>query len=109
MTRLVGLLPHQPLFIEPLTVARLGILSFMEYPRIMFAAVLAKLIAGLLALFMLAVQAPFMRYSPDGGATWEEIVLGHTNRLDAVFFVDGKTGWVVGENGAILHTTTGGF
>ncbi len=31
-----------------------------------------------------------------------------SRRLNSVFFVDGNTGWAVGENGTILKTTNGG-
>ena len=45
----------------------------------------------------------------DGGATWQTQSRSSTlNTLNAVFFVDSKTGAVVGANGTILRTTDGG-
>lgn len=55
----------------------------------------------------------------NGGRTWIKRVPkgefhGHaysfhySPELNAVAFIDAKTGWVVGEHGTILHTTTGG-
>ena len=49
-------------------------------------------------------------YSYDGGATWTNQMgsLGSTTMFKGVYFVNSTTGWVVGENGTILKTTTGG-
>jgi photosystem II stability/assembly factor-like uncharacterized protein len=58
-----------------------------------------------------------IRRSTDGGATWtsQEIPdeFGHSmmnpfNGFYDVVFVDENNGWVVGDNGIILHTATGG-
>ncbi len=44
----------------------------------------------------------------DGGLTWTEQVCQDTLPLFAVNFIDFLTGWAVGANGIILHTTNGG-
>ncbi|MGD8921813.1 MAG: YCF48-related protein, partial [Candidatus Zixiibacteriota bacterium] len=50
---------------------------------------------------------PFMVESSDGGVTWEKVPLDHDNSIQAVFFVDGQLGWLVGDNGMILHASFG--
>jgi len=45
----------------------------------------------------------------DGGETWEVCHTENRNWLHALFFVDDKTGWVVGERGTILKTADGGL
>jgi photosystem II stability/assembly factor-like uncharacterized protein len=46
--------------------------------------------------------------TPDGGQTWTPQG-GHTaSRLNGVFFVNDQRGWVVGQNGTILRTLSGG-
>ncbi len=47
--------------------------------------------------------------SDDTGATWIKQPSGVTGDLHSVFFLDSVNGWAVGDNGVILHTTTGGF
>ncbi len=32
----------------------------------------------------------------------------HDNSINGIFFIDDKNGWIVGDNGMILHTTNGG-
>jgi Secretion system C-terminal sorting domain len=44
----------------------------------------------------------------DGGITWTQQIIGTTNPLWGVVFADALTGWAVGDNGTILHTTNGG-
>ncbi|MCX6150069.1 MAG: YCF48-related protein [Ignavibacteriales bacterium] len=44
----------------------------------------------------------------DGGKKWEELETGNTLPLNAVYFVDADTGFVVGEDGIVLRTTDGG-
>lgn len=48
-------------------------------------------------------------YQPDDAAgwCWQEVV-GHVKYLNDVSFWDARTGWAVGERGAILHTSDGG-
>ena len=52
-----------------------------------------------------------MRKAVDGGANWSvnRAAAGSDseNLLD-VYFIDGNNGYVVGKNGHILKTTTGG-
>jgi photosystem II stability/assembly factor-like uncharacterized protein len=45
----------------------------------------------------------------DGGVTWQSQSTNTQFRLKDVFFVDDRTGWAVGRNGTILHTSTGGL
>jgi len=47
-------------------------------------------------------------YTNDGGATWTEQESGVTTSLNKIFFISSTTGWVVGDNGVILKTTTKG-
>jgi photosystem II stability/assembly factor-like uncharacterized protein len=46
--------------------------------------------------------------SDDGGATWASQVVNSQFKLKAVFFLDARRGWAVGENGVIRHTASGG-
>jgi photosystem II stability/assembly factor-like uncharacterized protein len=52
---------------------------------------------------------PSIYVTSDGGSTWtnQSIPLS-TGTLGAVTFVDANTGWAVGGDGIILHTTNGG-
>lgn len=47
--------------------------------------------------------------SPDMGVEWIVLNSGTQEDLYAVYFVDPLTGWVCGDNGVILKTTTGGI
>jgi photosystem II stability/assembly factor-like uncharacterized protein len=44
----------------------------------------------------------------DGGATWGRILSGTSNVLAALWFTDANTGYIAGQFGTILKTTTGG-
>ena len=44
----------------------------------------------------------------DGGSNWVSQTIGTNNWLQGVCFTDVLTGWAVGMNGTILHTTNGG-
>ena len=44
----------------------------------------------------------------NGGTAWSSQTSGTTNTLRSVYFTDGDNGWVVGGNGTILKTMTGG-
>ena len=44
----------------------------------------------------------------DGGKTWTHRNPGTKNLLKKIFFVDPDNGWIMGDFGTILHTTTGG-
>ena len=44
----------------------------------------------------------------DGGKNWNSQKSGITSNLNAVFFTDANTGYIVGDNGTILKTTTAG-
>ena len=46
--------------------------------------------------------------SDDHGQTWSLSPTGHRLPLNGVFFIDERTGWAVGDLGAILHTRDGG-
>ncbi len=43
----------------------------------------------------------------DGGATWTRLETGASVNLNAVYMVDGYTGWAVGDAGAILYLGAG--
>ena len=45
----------------------------------------------------------------DGGETWNVINSKSTSGLNAVHFIDENIGLVIGENGIVLKTTTGGI
>lgn len=52
---------------------------------------------------------PKIYYSSDGGGSWRsQSIPVSTGDLEAVTFVDANTGWLVGDNGVILHTINGG-
>ncbi len=44
----------------------------------------------------------------NGGANWSSLTVPAGTSLNDVFFVDDLRGWVVGDNGRILHTSSGG-
>jgi photosystem II stability/assembly factor-like uncharacterized protein len=44
----------------------------------------------------------------DGGQTWLPQTSGTDVALFEVFFIDAERGWIVGDRGTILKTTTGG-
>jgi photosystem II stability/assembly factor-like uncharacterized protein len=46
--------------------------------------------------------------SSDGGATWKQSPVPVSSDLTSVFFVDDTSGWAVGHDGVILHTSDGG-
>jgi photosystem II stability/assembly factor-like uncharacterized protein len=48
-----------------------------------------------------------VRHTFDGGETWASQAVGGP-WLRGVFFLDARRGWVVGDNGTIRHTTSGG-
>lgn len=45
----------------------------------------------------------------NGGKSWDEIATGLDEVIRDVFFVDGKTGWMVGQNGGFYESTDGGL
>lgn len=45
----------------------------------------------------------------DGGASWQTQTPNTQFRLNDVYFIDAQRGWAVGNNGAIVHTATGGL
>jgi len=47
-------------------------------------------------------------YSDDQGKSWTQAQVAVRTQLNAVYFVDAKRGWAVGEDAVILHTTDGG-
>jgi photosystem II stability/assembly factor-like uncharacterized protein len=52
---------------------------------------------------------PKIYASSDGGASWSiQAIPLATGSLNAIAFVDTRTGWAVGEGGAILNTANGG-
>jgi photosystem II stability/assembly factor-like uncharacterized protein len=51
---------------------------------------------------------PVILATTDGGATWSAQSSGTIAYLDAVSCPDASHGWVVGEGGTILATTSGG-
>jgi photosystem II stability/assembly factor-like uncharacterized protein len=44
----------------------------------------------------------------DGGSTWTQEIIDSLGVLRSVSLVDAFNGWIVGDNGIILHTTNGG-
>jgi photosystem II stability/assembly factor-like uncharacterized protein len=44
----------------------------------------------------------------DGGISWTPQTVPNGTPLNDIFFVDRFRGWVVGDNGRILHTGNGG-
>lgn len=47
-------------------------------------------------------------WTTDGGTTWVPRPNPTDEHLSRVYFTDALTGWAVGDNGTILHTTNGG-
>src|SRR5262249_27485029 len=58
--------------------------------------------------FQISTQMATILRTVDGGATWTPQFSGTSAFLNSVSFVDANTGWLVGDKGTILHTTTGG-
>jgi photosystem II stability/assembly factor-like uncharacterized protein len=49
-----------------------------------------------------------MKFSVCTGASWWFQDSQTTSHLSDIMSVDDRTGWIVGQNGTILKTTTGG-
>jgi hypothetical protein len=47
-------------------------------------------------------------FTTDEGENWNTQSIGSSAELNSIYFVDENIGWAVGNNGVILHTTTGG-
>jgi photosystem II stability/assembly factor-like uncharacterized protein len=54
------------------------------------------------------VNSPLVFHTADGGAEWEQQNVAGIDYVWDVAFCDPMTGWIVGENGSILHTTDSG-
>ncbi len=50
----------------------------------------------------------FLSFSQVSFSQWTSQTSGVTSSLFSVFFIDGLTGWAVGDNGVIVNTTDGG-
>lgn len=50
----------------------------------------------------------FLLKTTDGGETWQEEPEFPDFYSNAVYFTDEMNGWIVGDDGGIFHTTTGG-
>jgi hypothetical protein len=48
-------------------------------------------------------------WTSDGGTNWAIRPTGTSQNLKRLFFTDALTGWAVGDDGTILHTTNGGL
>ena len=51
----------------------------------------------------------YLFYTSNGGQNWEEYFTIPSPSINAITFTDMNTGWVVGSNGAILKTNSGGI
>jgi len=49
-----------------------------------------------------------VKRTSDGGTTWSDQSIPAVHSLSAIYFLDGSTGFAVGDSGKILKTTTGG-
>ena len=47
-------------------------------------------------------------YTANGGINWAQQISGVGSSLMRLTFINSQTGWIVGKNGVILKTTTGG-
>ena len=47
-------------------------------------------------------------YTSNGGINWTQQISGIGSSLMRLTFINSQTGWIVGKNGVILKTTTGG-
>ncbi len=59
-------------------------------------------------MLVVIVAAIAVSKATNSGAPWRVQSSGTTESLTGVVFVDAKHGWVVGEGGTILVTTSGG-
>ncbi len=48
-------------------------------------------------------------FSSDSGQNWDYQNYGSFFQINDIFFIDDTTGWLCGENGMIMHTTTAGL
>lgn len=65
-------------------------------------------IAGIRVFPATKTQKSIIQKTMDGGQTWVVQETGEEDIIEDIFFIDGSTGWAVGENGLILHTDNGG-
>ncbi len=59
-------------------------------------------------IWVVGSPGTFVAHSVDRGMTWQCTPTGQSIPLNAVHFIDDRTGWAVGELGTILATTDGG-
>ena len=65
-------------------------------------------VAGIRVFPDTKTQKSVIQKTKDGARTWVHQEIGRDDILEDIFFIDASTGWVVGENGLILHTKNGG-
>ncbi|MFI5144614.1 MAG: YCF48-related protein, partial [Ignavibacteria bacterium] len=54
------------------------------------------------------VNAGYFYKTTDGGTSWNQFYTCEYNMYSTMFFVNPSTGWIVGDKGTIIKTTTGG-
>jgi photosystem II stability/assembly factor-like uncharacterized protein len=55
-------------------------------------------------------QHPYFIISSNGGVTWEQYtVTQQIVSLRDMFFINDQIGWLIGDNGALFHTSDGGL
>jgi len=82
-----------------------GSCSDLRFSDIYFVTNNTIVVLGKLEVFCSEVMC---YWSTDGGTNWAFRPTGINLNVNRCFFIDELTGWIVGENGTILHTTNGG-
>jgi len=47
-------------------------------------------------------------FSSDGGKIWQKTQYEGEHRINQLFFLNSRFGWLVGDNGFFMHTSDGG-
>jgi photosystem II stability/assembly factor-like uncharacterized protein len=59
--------------------------------------------------YLFSYLPTYLYYTSNGGQNWEEYLTVPSPNINTVAFKDNNTGWIVGSNGSILKTNTGGI
>jgi len=83
-------------------------LPVLRYDCIFFSGINVGYTSGLIHEDAQSPPHSQVLKTTDGGATWNIIIDTIDGLIPSIYFIDDTVGWIVGNNGMILKTTTGG-
>ncbi len=94
----------------PWEIALFSFIRYRRHPTIETTIVAVTFIAALLTITFVVTGREDAPPQPNDElpGSWEILASGTTANLADIVFVDSENGWVVGDGGAILHTSDGG-